>query len=63
MASGRRAVGPRRHRMSDDKTPKPEEETYAREDFFRDLKKASRKLEPEKPKPRKRPSGRSPKTT
>jgi hypothetical protein len=35
-----------------------EEQPYTRPDFFRDLRKASRKLEPEERKP-KRPSERS----
>jgi len=45
-----------------DKAKKPKQanaEDYQRGDFFRDLKKASRKLVPEERQPKKKPSGRS----
>ncbi len=48
--------------MTKEKNREPEEaaESYERGDFFRDLKKASRKLEPEeRPAKRKRRAARS----
>jgi len=50
--------------MTDEKPPKTDEGPRTRSDFFRDLKKATRKLGPdEKKKPEGRRSGRSPGTT
>lgn len=44
--------------MTPKKEPTPEE-PYKRDDFLRDLKKASRKLEPGERQPKKKPSERS----
>jgi hypothetical protein len=54
---------PRKSKENQDPSPLAEpEKPYTRQDFLGDLRKASRKLEPEEkaPKRKRRPSGRSP---